>query len=166
MLGALRLGGADVRSNRKKSAMVGTSEFDPAAHSRRGPVPKDVRRAIDYLRACMGKKVTTTDLAAASGVAERTLRKHFREFVGVSPLAYLRRLRLAAVRDELIGGASVASITEIATRHGFNNLGRFSADYRRCFGEPPSSTVRKSRPGIERSAWGHVRQGGGSGVTD
>jgi TolB-like protein/Flp pilus assembly protein TadD len=139
--------------------MVGTLQGDPAP-TRRAPVPKDVKRAIDYLRSGIGRKVTTADLVAASGVAERTLRKHFRDFVGISPLSYLRRLRLAAVRDELIGGAEAVSITEVAIRHGFDHLGRFSLDYRRRFGESPSETVRKSRGEAERSAGcGQLRAG-------
>jgi AraC-like DNA-binding protein len=100
----------------------------------------------------MGRKVRTADLVAASGVAERTLRKHFRDFVGVSPLSYLRHLRLAAVRDELTGGADAVSITDVATRHGFTHLGSFSLDHRRLFGELPSGTVRKRRRDAERSA--------------
>ena len=130
--------------------MVGErSQFDPAV--RIGPVPGDVRRAIDCLRAGGDRKITTADLAAASGVAERTLRKHFREFVGYSPLAYGRRLRLSAVRDELVRNPDDAAITEIATRHGFNHLSRFSREYRRCFGELPSSTVRRHLFSLERA---------------
>lgn len=125
------------------------SQVDSA--ERIGPVPRDVRRAIDCLRAGKDWKITTADLAAAAGVAERTLRKHFREFVGCSPLVYGRRLRLSAVRDELVRNPDDAMITEIATRHGFNHLGRFSREYRRCFGELPSSTVRRHRHGYERA---------------
>lgn len=126
-------------------AMRASFQFDPTAPRPGGPVPRDVRKAIECLRACMGRKVTTADIAAASGVAERTLRKHFRQFIGIPPLAYLRRLRLSAVRDELSRGATGASIADIATCHGFSHLGRFCAEYRRCFGESPSSTLRRTR---------------------
>jgi adenylate cyclase len=95
------------------------------------------------MRACLDGKVTITDLIRESGVAERTLHKHFRAFVGISPLGYLRRMRLAAVRRELLGRAENASVTEIATRYGFSHLGRFSTQYRRCFGESPSSTLHR-----------------------
>jgi adenylate cyclase len=125
--------------------MVLATQFDRTALARSNPASRDVRKAIGFLRARMSQKITMAEVATASGVAARTLRKHFREFVGLSPLDYLRRLRLAAVRDELIEGAEGVSITEIATRYGFSHFGRFSLQYRRCFGETPSGTLRRSR---------------------
>ena len=85
------------------------------------------------------------DLVAHCGVGERTLHKHFRAFLAVSPLAYWRRLRLAAAREELLKGLDGASVTEVAARFGFNHFGRFSQQYRRGFGEAPSATLRRSR---------------------
>jgi AraC-like DNA-binding protein len=36
------------------------------------------------------------------------------------------------------------TITEVAMRHGFPELGRFSVAYRALFGESPSATLRRS----------------------
>jgi TolB-like protein/methylphosphotriester-DNA--protein-cysteine methyltransferase len=113
-------------------------------------VPGDIRHAIEFLRIHQSEKITLADLARASGVAERTLHKHFRTFLGPSPLGYLRRMRLAAVRDELLSAIGHAGITEAATRHGFNHFGRFSTQYRRCFGETPSATLRRRLAAIAR----------------
>jgi TolB-like protein/tetratricopeptide (TPR) repeat protein len=85
------------------------------------------------------------DLLRACGVAERTLRKHFRTFLGFSPLGYLRRMRLAALREELLRATERSTITEIAARYGFHHLGRLSAEYARRFGERPSTTLRLAR---------------------
>jgi adenylate cyclase len=65
--------------------------------------------------------------------------------MAVSPLEYWRRHRLAAAREDLLKAASDASVTAIASRFGFDHFGRFSQQYRRCFGEPPSATLRRSR---------------------
>jgi adenylate cyclase len=91
------------------------------------------------------ERVTLAGLAAACGVPERTLRRHFRRFVGLSPLAHLRRLRLAAAHAELLACGGRGSVTEIAARLGFLHLGRFASDYRRHFGELPSATLRRRR---------------------
>jgi adenylate cyclase len=115
---------------------------DPCA--RPAVVPHDVKKAIEHMRARMDQKVTIADLVRASGVPERTLHKHFRAFVGLSPLGYLRRMRLAAVRQELLAGVENDSVTEIAARYGFSHLGRFSTQYRQCFREPPSSTLHRA----------------------
>ena len=45
--------------------------------------------------------ITLADLVRESGVAGRTLIKHFRDFKGVPPMRYLRDLRLKRVRAEL-----------------------------------------------------------------
>ena len=105
--------------------------------------PHHVRRALAYLRQHYAENVTLADLAAASGASERTLSRNFARFIGVSPHAFLRRLRLAAVRDELSRGDD--AISRIAARHGFIHFGRFAITYRECFGEPPSATRRKAR---------------------
>src|SRR5262245_14629561 len=129
--------------------MAASSDFDPVVPARTGPAPRDLKKAIDYLRRNMSRQIATADLAAACGVAERTLRKHFRAFVGLAPLEYLRRLRLAAVREDLLHGATGTSVTEDATRYGFSHFGRFSSLYRRCFGEAPSSTLARGRAEVE-----------------
>src|SRR5215813_2530989 len=108
-------------------------------------ISHDVKKAIEYMRAHMHREVAMPKLTLVSGVSERTLRQHFRCFLGRSPSSYWRRMRLGALRDELLGSPKHGSITEIATRFGFHHLGRFAAEYRRCFGESPSTTLRRAR---------------------
>lgn len=59
----------------------------------------------------------------------------------MSPTRYLwlRRMHLAR-RDLRIAGPAATSVTEVVTRHGFWELGRFSVAYRSLFGESPSAT--------------------------
>src|SRR5215813_8512364 len=73
-------------------------------------LPHDIKTAINYLRAHMDQEVTMTDLVRSCDAAARTLRKHFKDFLGVSPLGYLRRMRLAALRDELLSTTERRSI--------------------------------------------------------
>jgi len=85
------------------------------------------------------------DLVKHCGVSERTLAKHFGSFLGLPPLRYLRRLRLAAARELLLHDVGITSVTEAAKQCGFTHFGRFSEQYRRHFGECPSTTLRHAR---------------------
>jgi AraC family transcriptional regulator, ethanolamine operon transcriptional activator len=83
------------------------------------------------------------DLCEAAGVSERTLRNAFQSVYGMSPIRFLQLRRLHQVRRALRRDAAV-SVTEVALRHGFVNLGRFAAEYRQLFGESPSLTRRNA----------------------
>jgi TolB-like protein len=59
-------------------------------------------------------------------------------------MQFLRNLRLERARRDLLRAPASASVTEIATRHGFDHLGRFAARYVERYGEPPSATLRRN----------------------
>jgi AraC-like DNA-binding protein len=125
------------------------SDADRIARVSGGPAPHDVRRAIDYMRRNVGRRISMADLIGVCHVSERTLRKHFSTFIGCAPLVFLRRLRLAAVRETLLKGTKDTSVTEVATLYGFTHFGRFSSQYRQAFGEMPSITLGRGRAGSE-----------------
>lgn len=105
--------------------------------------PRDVRRAIDFMEARLGAPIAIADVAEASGIAGRTLFKHFRDFHGMSPMQYLRNSRFEKVREALRRADPEQSVTEIAMNWGFTHMGRFSVEYRERFGESPSDTLRR-----------------------
>ena len=111
---------------------------------RQGLLPQHVKRALGFMRGNMAEKITLAELTSACGVPERTLLKQFQTFLGVAPLAYLRRLRLNAVRSELTKPGNDEPIADIAARCGFSHLGRFAGDYRRLFRESPSTTRQRA----------------------
>ena len=81
-------------------------------------------------------------------VSERTLRKAFHKACGVAPCRHLRMLRLSKARRALLcADCKLVTVTEIATCFGFVELGRFSVEYRKMFGETPSQTLHRSSPG-------------------
>jgi len=113
--------------------------------------PRDVKRAIDYIEANLDAAIGLPEIVAASGVPGRTLIQHFLDFKGTTPTRYLRSARYEKVREALRRAEPEESITEIAARSGFSHLGRFSVDYRRRFGEPPSATLRRARDALAQS---------------
>ena len=114
------------------------------------PAPRFVRRAEDYLRQHYAEPLTMEQLAAAAGVSVRTLFSGFRDFRHITPMAYLRKIRLDRAHDVLQSGEArgLAGVTKVALDCGFAHLGRFAAQYRAQFGELPSETARMRSAGL------------------
>ncbi|MBX9842207.1 MAG: AraC family transcriptional regulator [Xanthobacteraceae bacterium] len=112
-----------------------------------GLIPGVVRRAERYISDNAAAPITVSDVAAHLGISLRTLQAGFRQWRNTTPRAHLQQVRLQLVRDELLRSGPEANVTAIAMRHGFVHLGRFSAQYRATFGEPPSATLRRGRAG-------------------
>lgn len=102
-----------------------------------------VQRVEDFALAHASEQTYVTDLCEAAGVSERTLQYAFRELLGMTPTAYLSRLRLHRVRQALQAASnSSTTVTKEALRWGFWHFGDFSRAYKECFGELPSDTLR------------------------
>lgn len=104
--------------------------------------PYYIKRVEDYIQAHTAESITIESLAARAGVSARTLFAGFQRYRGVSPMDYLRQVRLDRVRQALLDHQQTQSITDIAMHWGFNHMGRFAIDYKRRFGESPSETRR------------------------
>jgi AraC family ethanolamine operon transcriptional activator len=61
-----------------------------------------VQIAEDYALLHASEHLYVTDLCEAAGVSERTLEYAFKELMGMTPVAYLTRLRLHRVRQTLL----------------------------------------------------------------
>ena len=63
---------------------------------------RNVRKALELLRATAAQQYSVSELAAACGVAPRTLQKHFRRFLGRTLLEVRLDARLKRARQELL----------------------------------------------------------------
>jgi len=100
------------------------------------------RRAEEFMRGRIDSPITLPDVCDWVGANERSLHMGFLERFGMSPMAYLKVLRLNRVRRQLRDAAPGTSVTDVAMHAGFLHLGRFAKDYGRFFGERPSATLR------------------------
>lgn len=110
-----------------------------------------VKIAEDHALAHVGERLYVSDLCRVTRVGERTLEVAFKQTLGLTPVAYLARLRLHRVRDALqTPSRSAKTVSSIALDWGFWHFGEFARAYRACFGEPPSETLRRHRAEPER----------------
>lgn len=102
-----------------------------------------VRSAMDIIEAEAHLPLTVSSLATRSHASVRGLQAGFRRELGVSPMGHLREVRLRRAHEALQrSDPSNASVTSIAYRWGFTNLGRFAAAYAARYGMPPSVTLK------------------------
>jgi transcriptional regulator GlxA family with amidase domain len=103
-----------------------------------------VARLEEFLEAHPDTPLYLTEICAVIGVAERTLRIACEEHLGMGPIRYLSLRRMHLVRRALLrADPSTATVTRLATDHGFWELGRFSVAYRALFDESPSESLRR-----------------------
>lgn len=105
--------------------------------------PFHVRRAEDHIQAHIRELITIDDLAAASGASVRTLFSAFQHYRGMTPMNYVKALRLKLAYAELTAATPLeTSVTAIALGCGFRHLGNFARDFRDAYGIAPSALLR------------------------
>ncbi len=108
-----------------------------------------VHEAIDLMEAEPGRPWSVGELARAVHLSARALQDGFARTVEMSPMQYLRRVRMSRARDELVlSTPDETTVGDVAARWGFLHHGRFAAAYRARFGETPARTLRSGGPAI------------------
>ncbi len=115
----------------------------PRAH----PPERIVRAAEErfFAAEAAGAPISLPDLCAAAGVSQRALYRAFHTVCGEPPLSYFQKRRLTKARAMLLHARPArGAVKRVAIDAGLTELGRFSVQYRRLFGECPSTTLNKS----------------------
>jgi len=108
-------------------------------------VPFYVKRAEAYIEAHYAEPLSLADIAAQAGVSARSLQNGFQSFRNITPMAFLRSVRLQrAHRALLLADPALTTVTEIALACGFGHMGEFGVLYKRTFGETPKQTLAKA----------------------
>ena len=92
-------------------------------------------KALSSMHRDIAHDWTVANLAALCGVSRSTFANKFYKIVGVGPIEYLLRWRMAVAKDELRRGEM--TITEIAFKIGFQSASAFSTAFTRVMGCSP-----------------------------
>lgn len=107
--------------------------------------PGCVKRAIDYVNLNINEDISMTDLVDSLNISKRTLERGFNGSYDMSPMAYIKRMKLGKVRGILqISSPNETTVGEISASFGFYHASNFTANYIRQFGEKPSDTLKKA----------------------
>jgi len=127
-------------------AMLTAFRHEPDRPAERLPGPGStatLRRAMAFIEEFAGHDISAADIAAGAHVTLRAVQHAFQRNLGITPMAYLRQVRLERARQELRAASPAhTTVTEIANRWGFPSPSRFTAHYRAAYGELPRDTLR------------------------
>lgn len=92
-------------------------------------------RVLSHIRRHLGKRLEVPALARIAGMSNSSLYEAFRQATTMSPMQYVKRLRLDRARQLMLEDNCQAA--EAAFRVGYESPSQFSRDFRRHFGLPP-----------------------------
>lgn len=140
--GALRHELLDVLADVVAGA-VGAQQV-PMRRSVQAEVVRQARRHVErHLAEQADAPLQVEDLCRTTRVSRRSLQRCFVDVVGVTPVQYLRLLRLGQARRQLLDGPPGQRVQDVLARLGIWHASRFAGEYSALFGELPSDTLRR-----------------------
>lgn len=98
-----------------------------------------IARAIDWLKTHYTEPLRIDELAARVQMSSSSLHHHFRQLTTMSPLQYVKWLRLNEARRLMLSDKLEAATA--AFRVGYESPSQFSREYLRLFGLPPKRDI-------------------------
>lgn len=95
---------------------------------------RDLGRALRHLYAHLAEPLTIDTLARVAGMSRAVFHRRFKALTTLSPLQFIKAVRLNQAAVLLASGANVA---EAADQVGYNSASQFSREFRRLYGMPP-----------------------------
>lgn len=108
-----------------------------------GSPSQQVARVITWLKQHYTENIQIDDLATQAHMSPSTFRHHFGMVTGMSPLQYLKQLRLQDARQLMLNEDIDANSASV--RVGYESASQFSREYARLFGSPPLRDIKNLR---------------------
>lgn len=114
-----------------------------------------VAQAVAWLRQNFCGPLRVEKLAMQVHMAPSTFYRRFKEVTTLSPLQYLKHLRLYEARRLMF--AEHRDAAEAALAVGYESPAQFNREYKRLFGAPPLRDVRRISMGMAHAGAGEAR---------
>ena len=101
---------------------------------------RQIAKSMAWLKVNYPSSVRIEDLAQQAHMSPTTFRQHFRSVSGMSPLQYLKSIRLQEARQMMLNEGLDAG--EAGLQVGYESVSQFSREYARLFGMPPARDIK------------------------
>ncbi|WP_432735043.1 helix-turn-helix transcriptional regulator [Maridesulfovibrio sp. FT414] len=102
--------------------------------------------SISILGNQLEKPFSIEEIAGQLNMASSTFHRHFKKATNMSPLQYLKRLRLHEAQKLMLtegfnSGRACAAV-------GYESISQFNREYKRLFGAPPRKDIIKHKVNV------------------
>lgn len=108
-----------------------------------GSQSQQIAQSIEWLKGNFTEHLRIEELAAKANMSTSTFHHHFRSMTALSPLQYLKQLRLQEARNLMLTERLDAATA--AFQVGYESPSQFSREYSRLFGAPPLRDISTLR---------------------
>jgi AraC-like DNA-binding protein len=109
---------------------------------------RKIGQALRLMNDRFREDLNVKQIASSLGMSESSFAHTFKQVTSVSPIQYLKQVRLETGRELLLGDE--LSVAEIAERVGYSGASHFSKEFKRLYGESPGRYVSQLRLRISR----------------
>ena len=113
-----------------------------------------IRSILDELDRRFAQEISLSELAERYHVSTSCLTRHFREYVGMSPMQYITQSRLTLAKYLLMN--TDQPVSQVATACGFKDASNFIRRFKEQFGCSPLQFRHSNQP----DAQVHIGDGG------
>lgn len=104
-------------------------------------------RSMSWLKQHFDESISIDTLAEQVQMSPSTYRQHFKHVSGMSPLQYLKQIRLQEARQLMLNAGLDAGTSGLKV--GYESVSQFSREYARLFGAPPVKDIKQLRSQIQ-----------------
>lgn len=102
-----------------------------------------IEETMRFMRENASEALSVTTLARRAAMSPSHFAHRFRALARITPMRYLKELRLARARELLL--ADALRIAEVAARVGYESTSHFTSDFRARYGATPAAYARTFR---------------------
>lgn len=102
-----------------------------------------IARVLRHLHAESPEPLDVPAMAKLARLGTSTFHEAFKAATALTPIQYLKRVRLHRARAHLLEGD--LTVSEVAYRVGYNSPSQFSREFKRMFGRPPAAEAERLR---------------------